>query len=89
MRRRRRQFSVYVGPSARGRKITIAGKRLREEAGGGGGQPRVSAAGKGQKLWGRGKETDGWKEGKNRRNGWRETEIYMYIYIYIYIYTLG
>lgn len=25
----RRQFSVYVGPSARGRKITIAGKRLR------------------------------------------------------------
>lgn len=81
-----RQFSVYVGPSARGRKITIAGKRLREEAGGKG-AARIRGW-KGTEAAGRGKETDGWKEGahenrgKNRRNGWRETEIYIYIYVY-------
>lgn len=83
-----RQFSVYVGPSARGRKITIAGKRLREEAGERG--QRVSAAGKGQKLRGGEKrQTDG-KRGPTRTGGRTgETVGGRRKYIYIYTCTRG
>ena len=59
----RRQFSVYVVPSVRGRKITIAGKRLRTGS-------RGYVARKRQRFgrgWERERERERTSEGENRR----------------------